>query len=192
MGNLGKIVDWFIEENFSYIRVFGCSVPSHALPRFLPDRLVAYQIVTGGINKKLKSTHKKVWPIFPLKAGMFSLLDFGHSKVEAATLEDVKLVDIEFKRHDPHGIVENHLAQYNMKRYIHEHSPHDEIFRGAMSYEEILNRVQTLSVDQHANFFSFQRHRRNNFPKVLQGESISISSTQETIPPSFETGRSGK
>jgi hypothetical protein len=41
---------------------------------------------------------------------MFSLLDFGHSKVEVAGLEDVKLVDIEFKRHDPQKIMENHLA----------------------------------------------------------------------------------
>jgi hypothetical protein len=105
MGNLGKIADWYIEENFSYIRVFGCSVPPHALPKFLPDRLVcrevAYQTMTGGINKELKAAQKKVWPTFPLQVGMFSLLDFGHSKVEAAALEDVKLVDIEFKRHDP-------------------------------------------------------------------------------------------
>jgi hypothetical protein len=101
--------------------------------------------VTGGINKELKETQKKVWPTFPLQVGMFSLLDFGHSKVEATALEDVKLVDIKFKRHDPHKIVENHLAQYNMKRYIHEHSPHDEMFRGVRSYEEVLNRFQTLS-----------------------------------------------
>jgi hypothetical protein len=40
MGNLGKIEDWYIEENFSYIRVFGCLVPPHALPKFLPDQLV--------------------------------------------------------------------------------------------------------------------------------------------------------
>jgi hypothetical protein len=50
MGKLGKIVDWFIEENLSYIRVFGCFVPPRALPQFLPDMLVcgevAYQIVT--------------------------------------------------------------------------------------------------------------------------------------------------
>ena len=60
MGKLGKLVDWFIEENFSYIRVFGCSIPPHALPRFLPDRLVcievAYQTVTWGINKEMKAT----------------------------------------------------------------------------------------------------------------------------------------
>jgi hypothetical protein len=123
MGNLGKIADWFIDENFSYIRVFGCSAPPHALPRFLPDHLVcrevAYQIVTGGINKELKVAQKKVCPTFPLQVGMFSLLDFGHSKVEVVALEDVKLVDIEFKRNDPQKISENHLAQYNLKRYVH-------------------------------------------------------------------------
>jgi hypothetical protein len=98
---------------------------------------------------------------------MFSLLDFSHSKVEDATLEDVKLVYIEFKRHDPQNIMENHLAQYNLKRYVHEISPQDEVSRGARSYEEVLNRVQTLSPDQQASFYNFQRHRRNSLPKVL-------------------------
>ena len=79
---------------------------------------------------------------------MFSLLDFGHSKLEAAALEDVKLVDIEFKSHDPQKIMESHQAQYNLERYVHEKSPHDEIFRGVRSYEEVLNRVQTMSPDR--------------------------------------------
>jgi hypothetical protein len=46
---------------------------------------------------------------------MFTLLDFFHSKVKVAALEDVKLADIKFKNHDPHKIMENHLAQFNMK-----------------------------------------------------------------------------
>jgi hypothetical protein len=58
----------------------------------------------------LEATQKKVWPNFPIQVDMFSLLDFDHSKVEATALEDVRLVDIEFKRHDPLKIVENHLA----------------------------------------------------------------------------------
>jgi len=105
MANLGKIAYWYIEENFSYIRFFGCSIAPHALPKFLPDRSVcwevAYQTVIGGINKELKTTQKMVWPTFPIEVDMFSLLDFGHLKVGFAALEDVKLVDIEFKRHDP-------------------------------------------------------------------------------------------
>jgi hypothetical protein len=43
-GNLGKLADWFIEHNFSYIRVFGCFVPPHALPHFLPNRLVRREV----------------------------------------------------------------------------------------------------------------------------------------------------
>jgi hypothetical protein len=78
-------------------------------------REVAYQTVAGGINSELKETQKKVWPTFPIQVGMFTLLDFGHSKVEATALEDIKLVDIEFKKHDPHKTVQNNLAQYNMK-----------------------------------------------------------------------------
>jgi hypothetical protein len=54
---------------------------------------------------------------------MFSLLDFRHSKVEPAALEDIKLVNIEFKKHDPHKIVGNHMALYNLRRYEHEDSP---------------------------------------------------------------------
>jgi hypothetical protein len=59
MANLRKIADWYIEEKFCYIIVFGCLVHLHALPKFLPDRLVcrevAYQTVTRGISKELKA-----------------------------------------------------------------------------------------------------------------------------------------
>jgi hypothetical protein len=121
MGNLGVIADWYIEENFSYIRVFGCFVSPHAIPKFLLDRLVCRE-VAGGMTKDLKATQKKVWPTFPIQVGMFTLSDFGHTKFEASALEDVKLVDIEYKR-DHHRVVENHLSQFNMKRYIHEYYP---------------------------------------------------------------------
>ena len=98
---------------------------------------------------------------------MFSLLDFGHSKVEVVALEDVKLVDIEFKRNDPHKIVENHLAQFNMKWYMHENSSYDEIFMGVKYYDEVQDKFQTFPLYQQASFISFQKHRKNNLPKVL-------------------------
>jgi hypothetical protein len=195
MCNLGKFADWFIEDNFSYIRLFGCYIPPHSLPQFLPYRLVckevAYQTVAGGISKELKVSQKNVWPTFPIQVGMFTLLDFGHSKVEVVALEYVKLVDIEIKNHDPHEIVENHLAQFNMKRYIHEDSLYDDKFRGVRSYEEVQSRFQTCPPDQQAHFLSFQKHRRNNLLKILQGESKPMPYSQETKPvgskPSFST-----
>jgi hypothetical protein len=142
-------------------------------------REVAYQTVVGGINKELKEAQKKVRSTFCIQVGMLTLLDFGHSKVEAAALEDVKLVSIEFKKHDPHNIVENHLAQYNMKRYIHDDSPYDDMFMGVRSYEEVQSRFRTLPPNQYVGFLSFQMHRRNNLPKILQGDLKPMPSSQE-------------
>jgi hypothetical protein len=84
---------------------------------------------------------KKVWPYFPLHIGIFYLLDFSHSKVEVATLEEIILVNIEFKKHDPQKVVGNHMASCNLKKYEHEESPQDEVFRGMRSYQEVLSRV---------------------------------------------------
>ena len=58
-----------------------------------------------------------------MQIGMFSLLDFDNSKVEATALEEIKLVNIKFKKHNPQKVVGNHMALYNLKRYEHEDSP---------------------------------------------------------------------
>jgi hypothetical protein len=71
--NLREIADWFIEESFSHIRVYGCSIPPHVLPKFLIDRLVLrevpHQIVKGDIRIELKAAQNKSWPIFPMYIG---------------------------------------------------------------------------------------------------------------------------
>jgi hypothetical protein len=70
----------------------------HALPKTIPDRLVcgevAYQTVSEGITKELKATQKRVWPTYPIQVGEYSLLYFGHPKVEALSLEYISLSSI--------------------------------------------------------------------------------------------------
>jgi hypothetical protein len=130
--NLSSVDDWYVDAEFSYIRVFGASIPPYSLPLFVPDKLVCCKIarktMLGGISKEIKGFLKKVWLPFPIHFNTYSLLDFGHTKAEATTLEEFKLVDIEFKKHDPHKVMSNHLANYALKRYEHENSPHDDIF----------------------------------------------------------------
>jgi hypothetical protein len=137
--NLKAIVDWFVDENFSYVRVYGCSIPLHTLPKFLPDRIilreVAYQIVKGDIGIELKAAQKKSWPIFPVYVRKFSLLNLRHSKVEAEALEEIKLVDIEHRKNDPYQLVSRHLMHCNMKAYEHEKYVYDDIFKEVKTYE---------------------------------------------------------
>jgi hypothetical protein len=189
--NLKIVADWFIEEHFSYVRVYGCSIPPHALPKILPDRLicreVAYQLVNGGIGNELKAQQKKSWPYFPVYLGKFALLNFGHSKVEAESLSEIKLVDIEHRKYDPYQIINKHVAQCGLKAYEHEESFYDDVFRNAKSYDEVQSKVQTLSPDVQVGFASFQRNRRQCLPKILQGEISTSEHESESIPPGFET-----
>jgi hypothetical protein len=189
--NLKTVADWFIEEHFSYVRVFGCAIPPHALPKILPDRLicreVAYQLVNGGIGTELKAQQKKSWPYFPVYLGKFALLNFGHSKVEAEALSEINLVDIEHRKHDPYQIIYKHVAQCGLKAYEHEESFYDDIFRNVQSYDEVRSKVQTLSPDAQVGFASFQRNRKQCLPKILQGEISTSEHDSESIPPGFET-----
>jgi hypothetical protein len=44
VANLDKVVDWYIEEHFSYIKVFSCLVPPYGLLQFLLDRMVCHEV----------------------------------------------------------------------------------------------------------------------------------------------------
>jgi hypothetical protein len=142
MANLSRVADWYVEKEFSYIRVFGASILSHALPLLIPNKLacceIAKQTVIGGISKELKGFSKNVWPPFPVHLNTYSLLDFRHAKAKATTLEDINFVHIELKKHDPHRVVSNNLASCGLKIFEHDNSPHDDIFQGAKSYEKVL------------------------------------------------------
>jgi hypothetical protein len=163
--------------------VFSTSVPPYALPSLIPDRLVcrkiARQTVICGISKEIKGFSKKVWSPFPIPLNTYSLLDFRHAKSKAAALEDIKLVHIEFKKHDPHRIVGNHMASCGLKRYEHEHSPHDDIFRGKRSYAEVLERIQALMHEERTDFFKFQEHRWSCLPPVLEGKNLLTTNVQQ-------------
>jgi hypothetical protein len=63
----------------------------------------------------------------------FSLLNLGHYKVEAEALEEIKMVDIEHRKHNPYQLVSIHL-----KAHEHEQSFYDDIFKEVKTYEEVL------------------------------------------------------
>jgi hypothetical protein len=112
--------------------------------------------------------------------------------VEVAALEEIKLVNIEFKKHDPQKVMGNHMASCNLKKYEHEESPQDEIFRGVRSYQEVLSRVRALLPDKMIDFYNFQKHQRSSLLKVLQGENPMSPATQQTETQNPKVGSSSK
>jgi hypothetical protein len=135
---------------------------------------VAYQIVKGGIGIELNTAQKKSWPVFLVHIRKFSLLNLGHSRVEAKSLKEMKLVNIEYKSLDPYQLVNKNLIHYNMKAYEHEESPWDDMFKRTKSYKDVLERVQTMLSDLQVIFQTFQKHQWRVLPEVLQGEEITL------------------
>jgi hypothetical protein len=133
----------------------------------------------GGVSKYLKESSKKVWSFFPIRLNSYSLLDFEHAKAEAATLEDLSLVSIEYKKHDPQRIVSTHLGNCGLKRFEHECSPSDDIFRGARSYGEVQVRIRSLALEDMASFLKFQENRKRCLPVVLRGLGLSKDKDKE-------------
>jgi hypothetical protein len=150
------------------------------------------QTLISGISKELKGFSKKVWPPFPICLNTYSLLYFGHAKAEAESLEDIKLVHIEFKKHDPQRVVSNHLASCGLKRFEHENSPHDDIFQGARSYAEVLARIQALSPKERDDVFKFQEHRWIFLPPVLRGKNPTTVEVQKTKAKSSKDSAPGQ
>jgi hypothetical protein len=89
------------------------------------------------------------------------------------------LVSIKYKKHDPQRVVSNHLANCKLKRFEHDNSPSDDIFRGARSYEEILIWIKSLSPEERVDVLKFQEHRRSCLSIVLRGEGLGISETKQ-------------
>jgi len=68
--DLQRVWNWFIEELFTYVRVYGSLAHPHVLPLFIPYKIlrieIAYQIVRFDISKILKDSNRGRVHIFLL------------------------------------------------------------------------------------------------------------------------------
>ena len=73
---IATMVDWYVGEYFTYIRVYGSNA-AHMLPKGVLDRLVleeiSFQTDTEEIYKKCAAPNRNVWPRFPITLGSLSV-----------------------------------------------------------------------------------------------------------------------
>jgi len=89
--------------------------------------------------------------------GVYSLSNYQHARIEAATLDKMKLFYIAFKKHDPLQIVHD-CCQYlrKFKGYSHEDIPFDKVFQKAQYYEDVCKRVEEVPKGPKINSWVFE------------------------------------
>lgn len=121
--DLPAVAHWFGEEHFTYIRVFGSKARPHVLPLYVPDKLLAreisYQIMSEGVTQTLKEEKKRGWPSFPLRIGVYTLLNYKHAEKEAAKLQMIYLASIPNRLYDPKKTAFIALEQAKLSKVVH-------------------------------------------------------------------------
>ena len=137
--------NWFEEDKFTYIRVYGSLSRAHVLPLYVPDKLLArelaYRITTTGTSKTLRTSKKQSWPIFPLRCGVYTLHDYKHAEKEAGKINMLNLATISNRHFDPRKVTYNVLEQAKLTKFDHEKDEFDDLFSSA----ESLSQVKTMA-----------------------------------------------
>ena len=123
----------FGEEWFTYIRVFGSTVPPHVLPLYVPNKLLAREIAyqtcsKGGLTKDLKDKKKAIWPQFPITFGAFSLFDVGHAFGEVENVTCLQLFKFPARPFDPNDVPQEFTTNIKIRVFSGKKDLFDDLF----------------------------------------------------------------
>jgi len=90
------------------------------------------------------SSKKKLWPIFPIHIGNYTISNCAHARKEEEALHDVCIFLGEPKGHDPHEIVVFHIRYVGLTHpNIHVVDFEEDRLKGVIFYEEVLQKIPT-------------------------------------------------
>jgi len=138
---LTTVGSWFGEDKFTYVRIFGSLTKPHVLPLYVLDKLLApelaYQTTVEGTSMNLKDSKKHMWPIFPLRCGIFTLHDYKHVEKEAVKIQMLNVATIPNRKYDPRKIAHNFTAQAKLAKFNHEVDEFDDLFASAETFFQV-------------------------------------------------------
>jgi hypothetical protein len=105
-------------------------------------REISYLTMGTGVTSLLLSSNKKLWPMFPINIGNYTISNGPHARKEEDSLQDVCLCLGEPNVHDPHEIAISHIRFVGLTHSdIHVVDFEEDKFKGILNYEEVLQKL---------------------------------------------------
>jgi hypothetical protein len=127
----------------------------------------------SGVTTLLQTNSKKLWPVFPLHIGSYTISNAQHARKEAETLQELTLCLGEPKGHDPHEMeiimsglsaspIPISMLSISRKISLREHSL---MMKSYTSFLMTLPKRE-LELEQE----EFKKETLNQFQRLLQRE----------------------
>ena len=155
--DLSSIRDWFGEEKFTYIRIFGSIFQPHILPLYVPDKLLAqeisYQLTVEGMSRILKSNKKLMWHTFHFKCGDYTLNSFSHAEKEVGMISNLKFSTIPGRQYDPRKVAHDFTTSVSIARFEHEPDIFDDLFVSMDDISQVFDSSKSKLHTEDLKFF---------------------------------------
>jgi hypothetical protein len=123
--------DWYLCQNHTEIRIFGCELAPYKLPRYVPVRLFALEYIRQIMNSDdihFVSLKKKKQLRIKGQIGPFICNNRGAGEEADRILKEMKFSTSFIWRYDPHGIISDMRVKNKNAPYAHEPKPEIEKF----------------------------------------------------------------
>jgi hypothetical protein len=92
---LKSIGNWYLQEDYTYLRIYGVTAPPHLLPKYVPNRIIlgeiAYQTILQVFNASLaKDSRKRTFISFNMYNGHYGLMNSKQARQEAKAMLEYK------------------------------------------------------------------------------------------------------
>jgi hypothetical protein len=138
LSDLAKTGDWYLYQNHTEIRVYGCELAPYKLPKYLPMRIFSLEYIRQMINSydiHFVSLKKKQQLRIKGKIGSFICNSRGVGEEADKLLKEMKF-HVSFTWHyDPCGIISEMRVKNKNVPYVHTPKPEIEKFTNQTEWE---------------------------------------------------------
>jgi hypothetical protein len=134
-----KTGDWYLYQNYTEIRVYGCELPPYKLPKYLPMRIFALEYIRQMINSdEIHFVAAKKKSQFRIKTQIGPFICNNRAAGEEA---DILLRQMKFPlrftwSYDPFGIISELRTKQKTTPYVHTQRPEIEKYMNQAEWEE--------------------------------------------------------
>jgi hypothetical protein len=202
LSDLAKTGDWYLYQNHTEIRVYGCELAPYKLPKYLPVRIFSLEYIRQMINSDdihFVSLKKKQQLRIKGKIGSFICNSRGVGEEADRFLKEMKF-EVSFLWHyDPCGIISEMRVKNKNVPYVHISKPEIERFVNQMEWEpntleEIEQQDPSVTISQTTTPQApkEKRPRKDTSPSVTEVSAEVFQLHTKRPKSSHETDTAGE